>query len=69
MSNQEENLYDIFAGDLATRPLWLVAVSGLSNAVAVMNRLATKRPGSYFVLDEGAHIVAQIDRREVRLSA
>jgi len=69
MTTQEESLYDIFAGDLAKKPLWLIAISGLSNAVAVMNRLAVKQPGRYFVLDEHGCVVAQVDRPEARLSA
>jgi hypothetical protein len=69
MNTQEESLYDIFAGNLATTAFWLVAISGFSNAVAVMKRLATKQPGRYFVLDEDGRVVAEVDRREARLSA
>lgn len=69
MSTQEESLYDIFAGEIEERPLWLVAVSGLSQAVAVMNHVAMKHPGAYFVLDRNRRIVAQIDGRKTRLSA
>lgn len=69
MDTQEEKLYDIFAGDPATNPLWLAAVSGLTTAVSVMNCMAAKQRGRYFVLDEDSRVVAQIDRREARLSA
>lgn len=69
MSTQEETLYDIFAGELTKKPLWLIAIGGLPNAVAVMNRLAVKQPGRYFVLDEHGRVVAQVDRPEARLSA
>ena len=69
MSAQEGYLYDILAGELSEKPLWLVAVSGLSTAISVMNRIAIKQPGAYFVLDTNSRIVAQIDGRKTRLSA
>lgn len=69
MNIQEETLYDVFVAELAERPLWLVAVNGLSRAVTVMRRIASKHPGRYFVLDEKGGMVAQTDRPQAKLSA
>ncbi|MGH9574912.1 MAG: hypothetical protein ACRD40_15450 [Candidatus Acidiferrales bacterium] len=57
-------LYDIFSGTLDKDPLWILAVTGLSVAIDVMNRMAGEHPGFYFVFD-AAHksVVAQIGPR------
>ncbi len=57
-------VYDIFAGSLERDPQWILAVSGLSTAVTLMNRIADEYPGAYFIFDTLARcVVAQIDPR------
>lgn len=58
--SEPPRMYDIFSGTLNNDPLWIIAVSGLSAAINVMNRTARVHPGSYFVFDTvGRTIVAQ----------
>ncbi|HTW31424.1 MAG TPA: hypothetical protein VMD76_07080 [Candidatus Sulfotelmatobacter sp.] len=59
-----EKMYDVFAGSLAKDPQWILAVTGQSMAVKLMNRLAIEYPGAYFVFDTaGRSVVAQIDSK------
>jgi hypothetical protein len=41
--------YDIFEGEVGKDPLWVACADGMQNAKATMERIATERPGRYFV--------------------
>jgi hypothetical protein len=63
-SSEIIKIYDIFSGTLGEEPLWILAVSGLATSIGVMNRLASERPGSYFVFDAALRsVVAQTGPR------
>ena len=65
-----ETIYDIFFGTIQGDARWLLAVSGIRNAINVMNHLAANHPGAYFVFDGLARsAVAQINTLEERLTA
>jgi hypothetical protein len=65
-----ETMYDILAATVSGDTFWLLAVSGEHNAIKVMDRLAAKCPGSYFVLDNiGGSIVAKANTLDERLTA
>jgi hypothetical protein len=41
--------YDVFSGIPEKNPLWLGSVSGLERAAELMNRMAARLPGNYFL--------------------
>jgi hypothetical protein len=59
-----ERMYEIIAGSFEKDPQWILAVSGFSTALGLMNRIASEYPGPYFIFDtDGRRVVAQIDAR------
>jgi hypothetical protein len=41
--------YDVFKGTPDKNPLWLGDINGLARATDLMNRMAARLPGDYFV--------------------
>jgi hypothetical protein len=41
--------YDVFKGNHQKKPLWLGTVEGRTRAIDLMNRMAARLPGDYFV--------------------
>ena len=59
--NTSPKLYDSFSGTM-DQPVWILAISGLNDALKVMHQVAVGRPGSYFIFDTDAQsIAAQVD--------
>ena len=45
----DEFKYEVFKGIPKKNPFWLGSVSGLERATELMNRMADRLPGDYFV--------------------
>ena len=57
-----ESTYDVFKGFPDKKPLWLGAVPARDRAIDQMNRMASRLPGDYFVIDPATHeIVATVN--------
>ena len=46
---EDNNTYDVFKGSPQKKPLWLGSVKGRTRAVDLMNGMAVRLPGDYFV--------------------
>ena len=49
--------FDVFKGAPKRSPLWLGNVRGLQKAIDLMNGMARRLPGDYFVSDAATHEV------------
>lgn len=45
----DNNSYDVFKGIPSRNPLWLGTVKGRTRALDLVNRMAVRLPGDYFV--------------------
>ena len=45
----DNNTYEVFKGKPQKKALWLGAVKGRTRALDLMNRMAARLPGDYFV--------------------
>jgi hypothetical protein len=45
----DNNTYDIFKGNPQEKPFWLGTVNGRTRALDLMNWMAARLPGNYFV--------------------
>jgi hypothetical protein len=45
----DNSTYDVFKRNAQKKPLWLGAVKGRKRAIDLMNRMAARLPGDYFV--------------------
>ena len=60
--------FDIFQGSGEKDALWLECVEGLDAATQRMYEIAAQRPGMYFVLNLGDHVVvAKTDSRPTQV--
>jgi hypothetical protein len=49
------NTYDVFKGNPQKKPLWLGSVHGRTRALNLMNWMAARLPGDYFVWNTVTH--------------
>jgi hypothetical protein len=49
--------YDVFKGHPQKKPLWLGTVNGLPRAIDLMDRMAARLSGDYFVCNAATHEV------------
>jgi hypothetical protein len=57
-----QRTYDLFAGSIDNRPLWLESVRGMEPAFERMKERAELAPGPYFVLDSMTQtVIALVD--------
>ena len=62
----EQTTYDVFKGIPQKNPLCLGAIVGLKRATDLMNRMASRLPGDYFVFDTTSkEVVALAQNRSV----
>jgi hypothetical protein len=52
-----EPKFDIFSGELDKNALWIETVEGLSNARERMEKMASEKPGRYFIFSASSHAV------------
>jgi hypothetical protein len=61
--------FDVFKGVPKRSPLWLGNVGGLQKAIDLMNSMAKRLPGDYFVSDAATHeVLALVQKSPVQVN-
>ena len=61
--------FDIFEGEAGPEAVWIASAEGMQNAKVTMVRIASKRPGKYFVWESYSKQVLAIADTTLKQSA
>jgi hypothetical protein len=64
----DDSKYDVFKGTPDNNPLWLGNINGLERATELMNRMAARLPGDYFVSKAASAKVVAVNVQLSRIS-